>query len=330
MKLRYPPLIAALWIAGTIPASADVSIAPRLIDIEIEPRQSVTRDITLRNSYDSRTATLYATVNQIAIDNTGSISEFVPPVMTDRETDVTSWISINRGRISLPAGETTAIPLTVQTHPNTPPGVYHAFIGLTQASNRAIAEAAALAGDAPGLILKVTVPDTRVESIRIAALESDRFVFDESDKTLTLTVTNEGQRAINPQGEVVFYDARGREIAAAPVNTYDQIIGVSEELVLTVPLPDTVPAGRVSANALLTYGEQRATVFASTSFLAVPWWIFLVLGVGMLAVLLLLLSLLRTRAVTDNSEHGESVAMYVGTNRDHETKDHDIDLANNN
>ena len=52
--------------------AADILIAPPLIDLELQPRDIVTKDITIKN-LTNRKIYVYATVNEIAVDDTGNI-----------------------------------------------------------------------------------------------------------------------------------------------------------------------------------------------------------------------------------------------------------------
>jgi hypothetical protein len=56
--------------------ASEISVQPLLLDLELESREVVTHDITLTN--DSQTKiSIYATVNEIAIDGSGDIKEFI-------------------------------------------------------------------------------------------------------------------------------------------------------------------------------------------------------------------------------------------------------------
>jgi len=327
MKL-LPLLVVFLLTLPTITLANEISIRPFLIDTTLVPREEVSQSIVLTSAYPNRTAVLYATVNEISVGIDGEIKEFIPPVMTDRTNSVTSWIEISRGRIEIPAEGSLEIPISIKIHPFAQPGEYHAFIGFTETKKRADAEAVALRGDANGVIVKVTVADERTETMRISSMVVDRFVTDSSKQQVTITVENAGEVASAPTGEIIFYNNRGFEVAALPVNTDQQTIAPAESKTFTTSIPVDSGLGRFKANANLLYGEnQRASLYDSVGFFMLPLY-YLYLGIALLSALLLLLFVLIRRGThtTYAAEGGDDVQVFIRDGHDPKPQDHDIDL----
>lgn len=309
---------------------ADMSVRPFLIDVTLEPRESTIETIRLASTYDVRKAILFATVNEITVGEDGEVLEFVPPVMTDRTNSITSWIEIQRGRIEVAAGEQVDVPISIKVHPYATPGEYYAFIGMVETSKRYLAEEAAVRGDADGIVVKVIVPDTRTDTMRISSLAVDRFVMDTTAQQVVVTVENPGEITSSPTGELIFYNNRGTEIGATPVNTSGVSIepGASKQFMVNVPAD--VSVGKYKANVNLRYGgDQRASLYDSTTFFFIPWW-YQLLFVTALALLLLIFIVLyrRTTDQATATHHGDDVAMFVRDGHNKEAKDHDIDLKN--
>ncbi|MEN9922004.1 MAG: hypothetical protein RL097_280 [Candidatus Parcubacteria bacterium] len=319
-----------LCSAGTVNAASEITIRPLLIDETLPPRGVVENTITIKSVYDYRKAVLYATVNEITLDTAGEIKEFVSPVMTDRTNTVTSWIEISRGRIEVSAGETAEIPLTIRVHPYAEPGEYHVFVGLVEAPNRPAAEAVAMAGEAKGVIVKVTVADERVDSMRIASFVTERFVIDDSDRTVTIALENNGDIASVPTGEIIFYDSRGRELMAVPVNQTAERVEPQGKITLEATIPLENDLGRYKANVFLKYGEdQQGSLQDTTYFYLMPLHLLLLIFGGTLVVAILI-SLLFRRVFFHHEEDPEfqDIPMYVRDGNDSQPKDHDIDLKN--
>ena len=324
--------ILLCFLFPSIVSATEVTIRPFLIDENLPPRGNVVRNITLQSDYDYRKAVIFATVNEISVDSKGEIKEFISPVMTDRTNTVTSWIEIGRGRIEIPAGETVEVPLEINVHPYAEPGEYHAFIGFVEVKNRPMAESIARAGDAKGVVLKITVNDQREDGMRVNSFSVERFVTGVGSRPIDITIENYGDVASAPKGEIIFYDSRGTEVAAVPVNSEGVVIEPGEVAVLTsaVPVEDTL--GRFKANMQLQYGiDQRASLHDSAAFYMMPTKLLVFLFGGVLFFVLLMVLLFRKTflAERDGDEDDDDVYMYVRDGHTAEPQDHDIDLKNN-
>lgn len=324
----------AIWLVCLlcVPALvfADISIKPFLIDVTLEPRESKESTIRIESTYPNRKAVLFATVNEISLDEDGDIKEFISPVMTDRTNSVTSWIEVSRGRIEVLPNEVVEIPLSVKVHPYAEPGVYHAFIGVVEAPKRYQAEELALQGSANGVVLKVVVPDDQVDVMRISSLTVDRFVSSVDEQQVLVTVTNSGDRPSAPVGELIFYNNRGIEVGSSEVNSERVIISPNQEQEFLVTVPHDVTIGKYKANLNLRYGTgQTASLYDTTTFFYIPWWYQLAFIFGLVCLLFLFFLLYRrTGEVASLHEHGDEVAMYVRDGHNKAAQDHDINLKN--
>jgi len=325
--------VLAVWLlVGLLPVFAlasEITIRPFLIDETLMPREQVQNVVTLKSSYDYRKAVLYATVNEITIDAAGEVKEFISPVMTDRTNTVTSWIEVNRGRIEIPFGEAVEVPITIRLHPNAEPGEYHAFIGFVEASNRDIAEQIALEGKAQGVVIKVTVPDQRDDTMRISSFSIERFITGEDGRTIAIEVENTGDISSAPMGEIIFYDSRGIEVTSVPINQEAKAVAPGETVTLVGEVPFNNDLGRYKANLSLRYGlDQRASLYDTTFFYFMPWHLLLLIFAGILLVTIVLALLFR-RAFTvhHDDDDCQEVTLYVRDGHEPNPKDHDIDLT---
>lgn len=323
--------VAVFFCASSLPVFADtISIRPFLIDHNVEPRDIIADEIVLTNETDSKKI-VFATVNEISVDNDGVIKEFITPVMTDRTNTVTSWVEITRGRIELEPRETRSIPITFRIHPYAEPGDYHAFIGFVPASKRPVAEATALAGDADGVVVKLTYEDEAEELLHISSFVVSRFVFGEDGRDVSIEVENNGEVTAVPEGEIIFYNSRGEEVSATIANEDNIAIPPGETKILTAHIPFYNELGRYKANVSLEYGErQRATVFDTAQFYMLPKYLIFVAFLFILLLSLLITHLLRRNMYDDAYEGGDGgdLPLYIRTDKKSESKDHDITLTN--
>lgn len=324
-------LALLLVLPTSLYAAEGITVRPFLFDETLTARDQVTRTVVLRSDYEYRKSTVYATVNEITVDAVGEIKEFVSPVMTDRTNTVTSWIEVTRGRIEVLPGETVEVPVTVRTHPFAEPGEYHLFIGFVESPNRPQAEAKALAGNATGVIMKVTIADKRQDSLRISRFLIDRFITNDDNRSISIEIENVGDLPSAPTGEIIFYDARGIEVTSVPVNTDSESVSPGESITLTSEVPLDDDLGKYKANVLLRYGDrQQASLHDTAFFYMMPLHLLLLLfGAILLVAIVIALLFRRAFAEGEDEDDCQEVAMYVRDGHDPNPKDHDIDLKNN-
>ena len=321
-------LFLSFLIPGAVAASG-IAIGPLLIDETLEPRDTVERTIALTNEYTDRKLVVFATVNEISVETTGEIKEFISPVMTDRTNTVTSWAEITRGRIEIDPGATVEVPLTLRIHPYAQSGTYHMFIGFVPESKRPEAEAVALRGDADGVIVKVTIADNKTATLRLSNFLIERFVVSENDADFSITLQNTGDAETIPQGEVIVYDTTGHEIGSVPLNIDQAPIPAGGEVTLTQTLPPELSLGRFKATLALRYGENQAASVADTTFFySLPLPILLAVGGGLfIAIILMSILIHRMMREEHDATAPQEVVMRVRDTHDAKPKDHDIDLS---
>lgn len=324
-------VIPIFFLQSPLANANEISVLPLLLDLEVKSRDVVTHDITLTNESDSKIS-VYATVNEIAIDGSGEIKEFVSPVMTDRTDTITSWVEIIRGRIEFEPGETKTVPLTIRLHPYSKAGEYHAFIGFVPESKRPNAEAIALSGKAEGLILKVALKDVTNEVMRISAFLVDRFVIRKTQQFITVEIENSGEKQTVPEGEIIFYNSRGEEVAFVPVNAEKIAIPAGEVKAFTTSIPLNNELGRFKANVTMRYGaELENSIFDTVQFFMIPLHLALLILLSIVILSLFVTYLIRGafREEIHGDDDGKEVPLYVRKDRDHISKDHDIHVTKN-
>lgn len=322
-------VVAVAYALFAMPSFAkSLSVSPLLIDEETESRDIISEEITLSNETGSKLV-LYATVNEIAVDGSGGIKEFIAPMDSDRTNTVTSWVEITRGRIELEPYATTSIPLTLRIHPQAKSGDYHVFIGFVPASKRFEAEAVALRGDAEGTIVKVSLQETRDELLRISGFFIDRFIVNKGSRSIDIEVENNGEDPTVPTGEVIFYNSLGEELQAIPVNTEGLEIPPGQRRTIKSEVPFSDELGRFKANVNLSYGNQKAAVFDTAQFFMVPAPLMIAILIGIVIFSVVVTYLIR-RAFYDelhDDDASSDLPLYVRNDREHEEKDHDITLT---
>lgn len=304
---------------------AQHTVAPLLVDRTLEPRSNEEVTITLQNPSD-RQVRVYATINRVAVDDSGTITEFRERGESDNRTTVTSWLAVNRGRIELAPGETREIPLTLDVHPQAEPGVYHAFVGFASGSNRPKAEAKVAAGEAPGSLVRIAVEADRTAYLQLQQFFTERFLTKPADASLTYTISNPSDTPLRPSGEIIIYDSRGSELGAVNL-VIPQPLDPGEEQEYRVSMPDLGnDIGKHKAMLSVRYGEGQTALLQDTVFFyQVPLVKLIAIFASILLFALLLAYWIHSRYRTD-PEEDDQVALYHRPQVVREAKDHDLDL----
>jgi hypothetical protein len=307
---------------------ASYSVAPLVIDKELEGRDIFTETITLTNTEDAPIR-VYPTVNEVKTEEGGKVTRFLEPSMiADRSTAVTSWIEIGRGRIELGPKEKKEVTLTVRVHPQAPAGEYHAFIGFPQGGNRDEAERVVYTGSAPGSVLRIGIDQKQTEFLRLERFSVERFVKDSDEGEIIFTLKNPGDDSVVPEGEIIFYNSRGIEVAAAQINEDRRTIEGGTDETFTANVPDTLTLGKYKAYLRVEFGKDQKTSINDTAFFYVAPLRTLLIAFGGILLVTLLLTLYafgRSRRVLYD-DHVHDVGLYMRSTRS-EPKDHDIDLT---
>lgn len=324
-------IIVALLFVPFFGQASTYTVTPPVIEHEVEPRDIIEDSIKITNT-DSVPVKIFPSVHIITLGDDGSIKTFESPVMTDQTKTVTSWLAISRARIELAPGESIKVPLTTTVNPNAVSGDYYAFVGFGSGDKRDEAEAAVLAGQAPGVTVRISIVDKANEYLRLQEFFIDRYITNTDSVPVTYELQNIGSKPVKPSGEVVLYDVRGREVAAVAINTDGRMINPNETVTFETSIPNTKTYGRHKAFLNIEYGESlRANLYDTTFFTIVPIKMLLAIF-GLLLLLTLLITLMyimRSRKGHKDVED-DSVAMYVRSGVHSETQHHDVNLKNNN
>lgn len=309
---------------------AAVTVSPLILDETVSPRDIFERTVVITND-TALPIRLFPSVNAITLDDGGAIKEFIPASVGDRSTSLTSWLAFPRGRLELPPGASTTLLISFSINPSAAPGLYHAFLGLGNGSNRDEAEAMVMQGNAPGIIIRVAVADTRIEALRLARFTVDRVIVREQSDTVTYALTNPGDMPVVPTGEVIVYNARGEEVASVALNDGARSVAPGETVELTAPITTTGLFGRYKAFLSLEYGAGRATVHDTAFFYVAPWHYLLVLFAGLFLITLgVVFWWRRTLLPPDEEQHDGHVALHVRPGNTREDHEHDITLTKTN
>lgn len=325
-------ILAASVLAPAAAIASAYSVTPLIIDRELQKRDIVTETITLTNN-DNKVIRLYPTVNEIAVDEGGGVEAFIEPSMLkNKESAITSWLEIGRGRIELHPGESREVVLTIRVNPEVASGEYHAFVGFPEGSNRPEAEKKALEGNALGAVVRISVDKVQDQFLRLEKFSVERFVKNSTEGDIEFALKNPGDGAVVPKGEIIFYDNNGSEVSAIPINTDGKAVAAGSVVSFEEEIPKDMKMGKYKAFLSVEYGEnQLASLHDTAFFYSLPLMPIIVAFFILLTLAIFAALYIHKKYDLAGVEEDDAsdVAMYVRAGRS-ESKEHDIDLSQKN
>jgi len=327
--LTFFTLLIILVPAMTLAQVGKHNVTPKVIDKEVKPRDIFAETVIIEN-FATHKLSIFPTVNAVAVDDGGGIIEFTSPSMSDNTKTVTSWIEIARNNVELLPGETLKLPLTIKIHPEAKPGVYHAFIGFGAGTTAVEAHQVVKQGAAPGIVVTLSVDQERSEFLKLGRFIVDKFVTNSDNSAITYTLSNPGEAAVIPTGEIIISNTKGEEVASVIVNPNAEPLPPGAETTYKAAVPTDGHLGKYKALLSVDYGTaQIASVYDTAYFYIVPWQQLLVLFGSILLVAVVLTILIHRRYrddIDDDDEHGAAYVPLRVREQISPEKDHDINL----
>lgn len=317
-------LLTAL-VPPTAHAQIAYTVSPLVMDLEAKARDIITKTIILTNT-GTVPVTVYPTVNNISLTEGGTIEEFVPQVMSDRTRSLASWIEVSRRGIDLIPGEPYTLPVTFRMSPDPVPGTYHALIGFGYGRNQDEAKKQVEGGRAPGSIITLTVPDDRNEFLKLSRFIIDRFVTSAENQAAAYTFTNPGDETVVPEGEIILYDATGREVGSVAVNEEKVSIPPGGEHTFRASVPVEGLFGKYKAFLSIEYGSvNRASLQDTSFFYALPLERLILIFVVLALFVALISWYFHRRYLDEDADDSDRIVLHVRESAS-EAKEHDINL----
>ena len=268
-------------------AGVGLSIQPNKISHTIEPGDSVSGIISLKNASDSDVKVETEVQDFIPTPGTGDF-HFVK--RAEGVTSVRDWVTIKSpADFIFKKGESKEIPYTIKAPKNAEPGS-HFGIAFFMASK--ISDTGQLkVGTRVGMVIYITVPGNFLQKGKILDFTTSKFI-QKGPVSFKIKFENTGTVHFEPKGAIKITNIFGEEVANVPVSGALVLpTGVKD---WTVNWPVNFLLGRYKAEINLKDGEGNVLTADSVAFYAFPLWYIL----GFIAAIIVLffgLKFLRSR-----------------------------------
>lgn len=326
---RYSALLSlVLWLGSfSLAYAADFTVSPKIVDLTLVRRDESQQTVVVENT-SGGPLTVFPFVNNVTVGVSGGVEQFLPPSMSDRSATLSSWIEISRSGIDLKAGEKKEIPLTIHVNPTAAPGTYHALVSYARGGNATEAEQVFNNGDAPAVMVNVTVPDNQSEELSLSRFFVKKFVTGTNDSDVQYLVNNPGDKPITPEGDIIFYDQRGEEVGSIPINPNKETVESGATRTFTAAVPTKGLLGKYKAYMAMHYGENQANIYDTVYFYVLPWKKVLVIFIVFILCALGLSLYAHHRYMKRHPDDDDDADhLYVEVNTSPSAKYHDRDIV---
>lgn len=283
-------IVALLFVATQVQTAAaqevGVSISPSLVDEMLDPGETRTYELKIKNLNNSGEEYFLFTKNIKRVEEGG-----VPVFADDWEKtgyELADWITLPTDRVTLSGGESTVIQYTLAVPDNAPPGGHFGGIFVSVEPPELEDSGASVGYQVPNII-SIRVSGDVVEESNIRQFSTGKFMYASQDVDFNIRIENAGNVLVKPSGPLEIYNALGKRVGEMTFNEKKSAVfpGNTREFDMRW-IGDGAGFGRYEAVLSPVYGEDGARKTMSST---VTFWI-LPLGIigpaaGVLAVILL-------------------------------------------
>lgn len=270
--------VTLLFLAGMIfsvgvsraqtQSGINVKVQPALFEQTINPGDQFSTSITVTNS-GSAPQQFTVGVQDISGVNGGGEPIFTSSTVT--AYSVSSWVSLGKTAITVPAGGSVTIPFTITVPANAQPGGHYGAIFVSSGATRPSLNGSGLGYDV-GALIELRIAGNATEQAEIKEFSTDKSFYQTPDVTFTASVANEGNVLIQPRGPIDITNMFGQKVGTIVLNDPGASIFPGAQRSFTQSWSGGGFAfGQFTAVTTLNYGDtENKTISAATSFWVIP------------------------------------------------------------
>jgi hypothetical protein len=287
----FTALLGFILLFSVIPApiyaqtARSMTITPPRFELFANPGEQISDIIRVRN--DSNVPATYT----ILVEDFTSAGEEGQVVLEEGESDqlfsLAKWIVPEVTEITLQPGEEKPLNFLINVPKDAEPGGHYASV-LFQAGGEQVQGGASVAQRVGNLIL-LRVSGNVTENAVIETFSTPSYS-QSTPLNFSLRIKNNGNTHIRPKGTIVITDMFNKKIDELPLNGQNVLPGVVRKM--DTEWAKSNMLGYYTATLVATYGQQNLPLTAATKFLVVSPTAAILIGIGTIAAILFILSLI--------------------------------------
>ncbi len=259
------------------PDSVGIQVSPVVDDFEIQPGQTVEREMEI-SGLTQRSVTYFPIVMNFEADKTTGKPVFLSENERFSKYSLSTWVAFPQETITIEPGENEVLRYTV-TAPSdaTPGGHYGAILLSTEAPK--FDEEGILVGVVGliGTLALATVPGDITEQLIISEFTSPTLLF-APPANFSVTISNLGNVHLRPEGGITIRNWFGKQVKFLQINEgAGAILPESQRQFDNAWQFSWSAIGRYTANLSMNYGSGLS-IAELRVFYIIPYWLLIVLA----------------------------------------------------
>ena len=268
--------------ASPTPAPGDVGqaleIAPPVINISVDPGQTVTTQVSIRD-ISSGKLIVKAQINDFVAAGEDGTPKLLLDEGESNPYSLKSWVTA-LPQMTLEPRQIKNLPVTITVPANAAPGGYYGVVRFTATPPELEGTGVSLSASL-GALLLVRVNGAAKEGLTVETFTVGNggkpgSLFESTPLRFTERLKNTGNIHEQPAGQVSIKDMFGNKIAAVnvnlpPRNILPQSIRKFEQTLDSSVIGNKMLFGRYTADLRITYGTNKQVVTSSVTFWVIPY-----------------------------------------------------------
>jgi len=188
-----------------------LTVQPATVEIQTDPGQGDVKNLKLTND-SGQTETYFVTIQKFVPNGTNGQQDFLP--LSDTK-GLPEWIYVDKPQITLRAGESSNLQVSLRVPPSVAPGGYYAAVFLSKAPSAT--EPIAMLPRV-GVLFFVRINGNIQEHLTLDSVNVDRANYEFLPVGFRVSVTNDGMVHETPVGTISIKNIFGQQVALLPVN----------------------------------------------------------------------------------------------------------------
>lgn len=266
------------------PTKADsLTISPPEFELLGNPGDTLSEKIKVTNTSDTDITYLTDIQDFRAEGDDGSI-DLVDPETSKESFSLARWLTTEPSQFTVPANQEKVVTVTVRIPKTAEPGGHFASV-LIRRQGTPVSGGTSVQSRI-GTLFLLRVSGAATEKLSLNSFLPENSYQQYGPVTFNMRYTNAGNVHVAPTGTIVITNMFGHKIKEIPVSPVN-ILPDSDRLVKTV-WDEKNLVGRYTASLVVTYGQSKQTIAASTTFVVFPVYLMVIIVVVLILLYLLI------------------------------------------
>lgn len=293
-----------------------IEVRPAVLEDKVRPGQLYQFTINVTNiAATAKTFTI--TAGDITGLDSGGAPVFARPGETSNFS-LSSWFTLPQAPITIKAGETKPIQISVRVPDQASPGAHFGGVFFEPGVNPAQGTNAAIVTQKVGTVLSLQIAGDVIDDARLREFSTDKIIYNSPSVNFTGRIENMGNTLVRPRGVIQISDMYGKQVGTFIMNEKnDPVFPGSVRSFESMWNYDGFAIGRYQASVSIVYGdEEKRTITGVTSFWVLPLKLIggvigSILGVILLLYIWIRLYIRRRLRAMGVSSKGENYDYYA-------------------